>query len=140
MPRALRVLIWISVALLGATAVSVVALRRGEAINAVWLVTAALCCYALGYRFYSKFVAARVLALDSLRATAAVLLDNGRDFVPSSKWVVAGQHFAAIAGPGPLVGLVLAAQFGYLPGTLWILAVAVFGGQWVSQAPNAARI
>src|SRR5437868_12597621 len=128
MPRALRVLIWISVALLGATAVSVVALRRGEAINAVWLVTAALCCYALGYRFYSKFVAARVLALDSLRATPAERLENGRDFVPTNKWVVYGHHFAAIAGPGPLVGPVLAAQFGYLPGTLWVLAGAVFGG------------
>src|SRR5437762_5113489 len=128
MPRALRVLIWISVALLGATALSVVALRRGEAINAVWLVTAALCCYALGYRFYSKFVAARVLALDSLRATPAERLENGRDFVPTNKWVVYGHHFAAIAGPGPLVGPVLAAQFGYLPGTLWVLAGAVFGG------------
>src|SRR5437588_5731839 len=128
MPRALRVLIWVSVALVGAMAVSVVALRRGEAINAVWLVTAALCCYALGYRFYSKFVAARVLALDSLRATPAERLENGRDFVPTNKWVVYGHHFAAIAGPGPLVGPVLAAQFGYLPGTLWILAGAVFGG------------
>src|SRR5947208_4487599 len=128
MPRALRALIWILVALLGATAVSVVALRRGEAINAVWLVTAAVCCYALGYRFYSKFVAARVLALDSLRATPAERLENGRDFVPTNKWVVYGHHFAAIAGPGPLVGPVLAAQFGYLPGTLWILAGAVFGG------------
>src|SRR5438094_4267500 len=128
MPRVLRALIWVAVALLGATAISVVALRRGEAINAVWLVTAALCCYALGYRFYSKFVAARVLALDSLRATPAERLENGRDFVPTNKWVVYGHHFAAIAGPGPLVGPVLAAQFGYLPGTLWILAGAVFGG------------
>src|SRR5438270_923625 len=140
MPRALRVLIWVSVALVGAMAVSVVALRRGEAINAVWLVTAALCCYALGYRFYSKFVAARVLALDSLRATPAERLENGRDFVPTNTWVVYGHHFAAIAGPGPLVGPVLAAQFGYLPGSLWMLGGAVFGGQWVSQAPNAARI
>src|ERR671924_1378811 len=128
MPRALRGLIWVVVALLGATAVSVVALRRGEAINAVWLVTAAVCCYALGYRFYSKFVAARVLALDYLRATPAERLENGRDFVPTNKWVVSGHHFAAIAGPGPLVGPVLAAQFGYLPGTLWVLAGAVFAG------------
>src|SRR5207248_7381528 len=110
-------------------AVSVLALRRGEAINAVWLVAAALCCYALGYRFYSKFVAARVLALDSLRATPAERLENGRDFVPTNKWVVYGHHFAAIAGPGPLVGPVLAAQFGYLPGTLWILAGAGLGGR-----------
>src|SRR5437763_635324 len=128
MPRALRALIWIVIALLGATAVSVVALRRGEAINAVWLVAAAVCCYALGYRFYSKFVAARVLALDSLRATPAERLENGRDFVPTNKWVVYGHHFAAIAGPGPLLGPVLAAQFGYLPGTLWILVGAVLGG------------
>ena len=94
----------------------------------MWLVLAALCSYALGYRFYSKFVAARVLALDALRATPAERLENGRDFIPTNKWVVYGHHFAAIAGPGPLVGPVLAAQFGYLPGTLWILAGAVFGG------------
>src|SRR5436853_7868998 len=128
MPKALRVAVWITVALMGALAVATIALHRGEAINAVWLVTAAVCCYALGYRFYSKFVAARVLALDSLRATPAERLENGRDFVPTNKWVVYGHHFAAIAGPGPLVGPVLAAQFGYLPGTLWILAGAVFGG------------
>ena len=82
----------------------------------------------LGYRFYSKFIAAKVLTLDALRATPAERLENGRDFVPTNKWVVFGHHFAAIAGPGPLVGPVLAAQFGYLPGTLWILAGAVFGG------------
>src|SRR5438552_11706164 len=128
MPRTLRVLIWISVALVGATAVSVVALRRGEAINAVWLVAAALCTYALGYRFYSRFISARLLALDARRATPAERLENGRDFVPTNKWVVYGHHFAAIAGPGPLVGPVLAAQFGYLPGVLWILVGAVFGG------------
>src|SRR5213082_3328080 len=128
MPRALRILIWISVALVGAMAVSVLALRRGESINAVWLLTAALCCYAVGYRFYSEFIAAKVLALDSLRATPAERLENGRDFVCTNKWVVFGHHFAAIAGPGPLVGPVLAAQFGYLPGTLWVLAGAVFGG------------
>jgi carbon starvation protein len=91
-------------------------------------VVAAVCSYALGYRFYSKFIAAKVLALDSWRATPAERLENGRDFVPTNKWVVFGHHFAAIAGPGPLVGPVLAAQFGYLPGTLWILAGAVFGG------------
>jgi carbon starvation protein len=94
----------------------------------MWLVVAALCSYALGYRFYSKFVAARVLALDAMRATPAERLENGRDFVRTNKWVVFGHHFAAIAGPGPLVGPVLAAQFGYLPGTLWILVGAVFGG------------
>src|SRR4029077_19543749 len=95
---------------------------------ALWLVAAAVCTYALGYRFYSGFIAAKVLALDPQRATPAERLDNGRDFLPTNKWVVFGHHFAAIAGPGPLVGPVLAAQFGYLPGTLWILAGAVFGG------------
>jgi len=89
---------------------------------------AALCSYALGYRFYSKFVAAKVLTLDAMRATPAERLENGRDFVRTNKWVTFGHHFAAIAGPGPLVGPVLAAQFGYLPGTLWILAGAIFGG------------
>ena len=84
----------------------------------MWLVVAACCTYAVGYRFYSKFIAAKVLALDALRATPAERLNNGRDFVPTNKWVVFGHHFAAIAGPGPLVGPVLAAQFGYLPGTL----------------------
>jgi len=114
--------------LLGATALGTIALHRGEQINAMWLVVAAVCTYALGIRFYSKFVAAKVLALDPHRATPAERLDNGRDFVPTNKWVVFGHHFAAIAGPGPLVGPVLAAQFGYLPGTLWILVGAVFGG------------
>src|SRR5438105_13142023 len=94
----------------------------------MWLVVAAFCTYAVGYRFYSKLIDANVLALDGQRATPAERLDNGRDFVPTNKWVVFGHHFAAIAGPGPLVGPVLAAQFGYLPGTLWILAGAVFGG------------
>ena len=122
------ILTWVVVSLLCGLAVAVIALHRGESINAMWLVVAALCSYALGYRFYSKFLAARVLAWDALRATPAERLDNGRDFVPTNKWVVFGHHFAAIAGPGPLVGPVLAAQFGYLPGTLWILAGAVFGG------------
>ncbi len=128
MPKTLRILIWIAVALMGALALGTVALHRGEQINAMWLVVAAVCTYALGYRFYSKFIAAKLLTLDALRATPAERLENGRDFVPTNKWVVFGHHFAAIAGPGPLVGPVLAAQFGYLPGTLWILAGAVFGG------------
>jgi carbon starvation protein len=128
MPNFLRTLIWIAIGVLGALAVGTIALHRGEQINALWLVVAAVCSYALGYRFYSSFVAAKVLTLDPQRATPAERLDNGRDFVPTNKWVVFGHHFAAIAGPGPLVGPVLAAQFGYLPGTLWILAGAVFGG------------
>jgi carbon starvation protein len=128
MSKLVKWLAWAAVALIGALAVATIALRRGESINAMWLVVAALCTYSLGYRFYSKFVAAKVLALDAMRATPAERLENGRDFVPSNKWVVFGHHFAAIAGPGPLVGPVLAAQFGYLPGTLWVLAGAVFGG------------
>jgi len=119
---------WLAVGLFGAAAVGVIAVRRGEPINALWLVVAATCCYAMGYRFYSKFIAAKILALDALRATPAERLENGRDFLVTNKWVVFGHHFAAIAGPGPLVGPVLAAQFGYLPGTMWVLAGAVFAG------------
>jgi carbon starvation protein len=119
---------WGAVGVVGSAAVGVVAVHRGEPINALWLVVAATCCYALGYRFYSKFIATKILALDALRATPAERLENGRDFVVTNKWVVFGHHFAAIAGPGPLVGPVLAAQFGYLPGTLWVLAGAVFAG------------
>ena len=126
--KIVRVLVWVAVAASGALSVSVIALRRGESINAMWLVVAAACCYSLGYRFYSRFIATKVLILDPVRATPAERLENGRDFVRTNKWVVFGHHFAAIAGPGPLVGPVLAAQFGYLPGTLWILAGAVFGG------------
>ena len=128
MPKIARYLLWIAVSLLGAFALATIALHRGEQINALWLVVAAVSTYAVGYRFYSSFIAAKLLALDPLRATPAERLDNGRDFVPTNKWVVFGHHFAAIAGPGPLVGPVLAAQFGYLPGTLWIIAGAVLGG------------
>ncbi len=128
MNKTLAILAWGAVALLGSVAVGSVALHRGEPINALWLVAAAACCYALGYRFYSKFIAVKILALDGRRATPAERLENGRDFLVTNKWVVFGHHFAAIAGPGPLVGPVLAAQFGYLPGTMWVLAGAVFAG------------
>ena len=128
MNKTFSIFAWAAVACLGAVAIAVVALRRGEPINALWLVAAAACCYALGYRFYSRFISVKVLALDSRRATPAERLENGRDFLVTNKWVVFGHHFAAIAGPGPLVGPVLAVQFGYLPGTLWILAGAVFAG------------
>src|SRR6202167_1723399 len=128
MTKPLSVLAWGAVAAVGTLAVSVVAVHRGEPINAVCLVVAATCCYALGYGFYSRFIAVKILVLDPLRATPAERLENGRDFLVTNKWVVFGHHFAAIAGPGPLVGPVLAAQFGYLPGTLWILAGAVFAG------------
>ncbi|MBM3202416.1 carbon starvation protein A [Candidatus Woesearchaeota archaeon] len=121
-------LLWIAVALLGAGALGGIALNRGETINSVWFVTAAVCVYALGYRFYSAFLATRVLMLDATRATPAERLNDGRDFVPTPRWVVFGHHFAAIAGPGPLIGPTLAAQFGYLPGTLWIILGAVLGG------------
>ncbi|PYV78888.1 MAG: carbon starvation protein A [Acidobacteria bacterium] len=123
-----RFFLWAFVAFLAVSSLATIALHRGEQINALWLVTAAVCTYALGYRFYGKFIATKVLGLDPQRATPAERLENGRDFVPTNKWVVFGHHFAAIAGPGPLVGPVLAAQFGYLPGTLWILVGAVFGG------------
>jgi len=116
------------VALLGTLAVGVVAVRRGEPINAMWLVVGAACCYALAYRFYSKFIAAKMLALDALRATPAERLQNGRDYVVTNKWVVFGHHFAAIAGPGPLVGPVLAAQFGYLREHCGCWRGAVFAG------------
>src|SRR5277367_3978265 len=128
MPKPLSILLWLVIALTGTLAVATIAIHRGEQINAIWLVVAAVCTFAVGYRFYSKFISAKVLALDARRATPAERLENGRDFVPTNKWVVFGHHFAAIAGPGPLVGPVLAAQFGYLPGTLWILAGAVFAG------------
>src|SRR6202161_322602 len=128
MNKTLRALGWGMVGTVGAVAVGAIALRRGEPINALWLAVAATCSYALAYRFYSKFIAVKILALDALRATPAERLENGRDFLVTNKWVVFGHHFAAIAGPGPLVGPVLAAQFGYLPGTMWVLAGAVFAG------------
>lgn len=119
---------WAGVALLGTAALANVALARGESLNALWLITAAICVYLIGYRFYAAWIAANVLAIDATRATPAERLNNGRDYVPTNRWVVFGHHFAAIAGPGPLVGPTLAAQFGYLPGTLWILIGAVLGG------------
>jgi carbon starvation protein len=121
-------LIWMGVAVVAAVCLGGVAIYRGEHINSLWLVAAAACTYLLGFRFYGKFIAARVMALNDLRATPAERLNNGRDFVPTNKWIVLGHHFAAIAGPGPLVGPVLAAQFGYLPGILWIVAGGVLGG------------
>ena len=128
MPRIARVIVWIAISLLGVAAVSVAALQRGEPVNALWLVIAGVCTFAVAYRFYSAWLMAKVLTIDDHRAPAAVTCDDGKDFVPTPKWVVFGHHFAAIAGPGPLVGPVLAAQFGYLPGTLWILVGATLGG------------
>ncbi len=127
MPFLKRVL-WAAVACGAAICLGAIATSRGEHINSIWLVLAASCSYLIAYRFYGKFLAARVMALNDDRATPAERLDNGHDFVPTNKWIAFGHHFAAIAGPGPLVGPVLAAQFGYLPGTLWIIAGAVMGG------------
>ncbi|HWC99527.1 MAG TPA: carbon starvation CstA family protein [Candidatus Sulfopaludibacter sp.] len=121
-------LFWMAVAAGAAVCLGAIALNRGEHINSIWLVLAAACSYAVGYRFYGKFISARVMVLDDKRATPAERLRNGHDFEPTNKWILFGHHFAAIAGPGPLVGPVLAAQFGYLPGTLWIIIGAVLGG------------
>ena len=114
--------------MLGAGALATVALNKGETISAAWLLTAAVCTYLIAYRFYSRFIAADIFGLDATRATPAERLDDGRDYVPTNKWIVFGHHFAAIAGPGPLVGPTLAAQFGFLPGALWILVGVVLGG------------
>ena len=123
-----KALAWSAVALAGAVALGTVALSRGEALSSAWFLVAALCTYAVGYRFYSAFLAARALRLDDARVTPACRRADGKDFVPTHRWVAFGHHFAAIAGPGPLVGPILAAQFGYLPGVLYILIGVVLGG------------
>jgi len=128
LPRAVGWVLWAAISVLGAFAVSVLANDRGEPVSSMWMVTAAVCIYLIGYRFYASFLAAKVMALDNRRATPAERLRDGHDFEPTNKWIVFGQHFAAIAGPGPLVGPTLAAQFGYLPGALWIMVGAVLGG------------
>jgi carbon starvation protein len=124
----MKKLIGVVLAIIGAFAVGGIALHRNEPINAMWLVVAGACIYIVGYRFYAAWIQARVLTADPTRATPAERLNDGRDFVPTHRWVVFGHHFAAIAGPGPLVGPTLAAQFGYLPGTIWILFGSVLGG------------
>ncbi|UCV01706.1 carbon starvation CstA family protein [Dechloromonas denitrificans] len=128
MQKIQRHLVWGLVALLGASALGVVGLHRGETINALWLVIAAVCTYLIAYRYYSLFIADRVMELDATRMTPAIRHNDGLDYVPTNKYVLFGHHFAAIAGAGPLVGPVLAAQMGYLPGMLWILAGVVFAG------------
>ena len=128
MKRLLKVLLWVAISLGGAAGLGAIAIERDEPINAVWFIVAAVCVYLVAYRFYSSFIAAKVLTLDETRATPAERLDDGRDFVPTNKWILFGHHFAAIAGPGPLIGPTLAAQFGYLPGTLWLIVGAVLGG------------
>src|ERR1700758_3622493 len=121
-------LLAVLLAVVGGFALGGIALYRQEPINSLWIVVASVCVYLLGYRFYAAWIAAKVYLVDPTRATPAERLNNGRDFVPTQRWVAFGHHFAAIAGPGPLVGPTLAAQFGYLPGTLWIIIGAVLGG------------
>ena len=128
MSKLFRAGIFALLAIVGAAAFAKIALTRGESLNAAWLLTAAVCSYAIAYRFYSKLIASKVFALDPKRPTPAVRLDDGRDFVPTNRWIVFGHHFAAIAGPGPLVGPTLAAQFGYLPGVIWIIVGVALGG------------
>jgi carbon starvation protein len=123
-----KIAVWSFVSVLGATSFAWLGLSRGEPVNAAWLLVAALCTYAVSYRFYSRFIASRIFALDPARPTPAARLNNGRDFMPTNRWVVFGHHFAAIAGPGPLVGPTLAAQFGFLPGALWIIVGVAIGG------------
>ena len=128
MRRVLSSILWIAVAALGAAAFTVLALTRGENVSAAWILAAGVASYVIAYRFYARYLALRVFALDDRRATPAERFNNGRDFVPTNKWVLYGHHFAAIAGAGPLIGPMLAAQFGFLPGTLWLIAGVVVGG------------
>lgn len=122
------ILLWGLISALGAAAFGILALHRGETINAIWLIVAAVCVYAVAYRFYSKFIAQKVFQLDDNRKTPAEVFNDGKDYVPTNKWVLFGHHFAAIAGAGPLVGPILASQMGYLPGTLWIVVGVVLAG------------
>src|SRR3954453_13766036 len=128
MRRLRSIIIWTLISALGASSFAWLALSRGEPVKAAWLLVAALCTYTGSYRFYSRFIATRIFALDPARPTPATRLNNGRDFTPTNRWVVFGHHFAAIAGPGPLVGPTLAAQFGFLPGALWIIVGVAVGG------------
>ena len=128
MRRVIFGLFWVGVSLLGGWSCSILATNRGEHISSIYILISALCVYSIGYRFYSKWIAANILTLDDRRATPCEVHDDGKDFVRTNKWIVFGHHFAAISGPGPLVGPVLAAQFGYLPGILWILVGVVLGG------------
>src|SRR5919109_5120504 len=126
--RTRSIVIWTAVAIVGAVAWGVIALVRGEQISAAWLIAAALGSYAIAYRFYARFITKKVLGVDDTRATPAERLDNDVDFQPTDRRVLYGHHFAAIAGAGPLVGPVLAAQMGYLPGTIWIVFGVIFAG------------
>ncbi|MGQ0650127.1 MAG: carbon starvation CstA family protein [Gemmatimonadaceae bacterium] len=125
---ALKILVWLTITALGTASFAFLGLKRGETVSAAWLVTAAVCFYAVAYRFYSRIIAAKIFALDATRRTPSERLNDGRDYVPTNRWIVFGHHFAAIAGPGPLVGPTLAAQFGFLPGALWIVVGVALGG------------
>src|SRR5258708_4796248 len=127
-PFWLSAVCWIAVVVCGTFSLGTLAGSRGEPGNALWMIVAAACVFAVAWRFHSSWLAAKVLTLDDMRATPAIAHEDGKDFVQTNRWVVFGHHFAAIAGPGPLVGPVLAAQFGYLPGMLWILIGATLGG------------
>ena len=124
----MKKIIWFLISIAGAIAFSFIALARDESINAIWFIVAAVCIYLIAYRFYAAWIAAKALVIDSSKITPSVRNNDGKDFIPTDKWIVFGHHFAAIAGPGPLVGPTLAAQFGYLPGTIWILVGGVLGG------------
>ncbi|SQK72213.1 Inner membrane protein YjiY [Tatumella ptyseos] len=137
----LRHLPWVFLGILGAGCLAIVALRRGETISALWLVVASVSVYLVAYRYYSLYIARKVMQLDPTRATPAVLNNDGLNYVPTNRYVLFGHHFAAIAGAGPLVGPVLAAQMGYLPGTLWLLSGVVLAGRyrtlWCCLFPHA---
>jgi carbon starvation protein len=128
MKKILGHVLWVAIAIAAAIFLAGIAIDNGEPVNSFWLVLAAVCTYLIGFRFYAKFIAVKVMALNDQRATPAERLRDGLDFEPTNKWIVFGHHFAAIAGPGPLVGPTLAAQFGYLPGALWIVIGCVLGG------------
>src|SRR5882757_1541740 len=128
MRRHIFSLIWAALAVLAAICLGVIASNHGEPVNSLWLVAAAASVFVIGFRFYGKFIAAKVMLLDDRRATPAERLRDGHDFEPTNKWILLGHHFAAIAGPGPLVGPTLAAQFGYLPGVIWIVVGVALGG------------
>src|SRR3954471_14047759 len=128
MGRLLSAVVWVGVAALGAAGFGAIALSRGETISAAWILIAGVCTYLVAYRFYGRFIATKVFALDPRRATPAERLNNGRDFHPTNRWIAYGHHFAAISGAGPLIGPTLAAQFGFLPGTIWLIAGVVLGG------------
>src|SRR5215471_7370152 len=128
MGRLLSAIVWLGVAALGAAGFGAIALSRGEAISAAWILVAGVCSYLAAYRFYARFIAHKVFDLNPRRATPAERLNNGRDFHPTNRWIAYGHHFAAISGAGPLIGPTLAAQFGFLPGTIWLIAGVVLGG------------